>query len=280
MFGKTIIAAEESIFHGSPDVAATLKDFISSPSWVYEEKFKAAFPQKNVHRLIATTNNVQAVHLDRDDRRWTVIEVPQPFDLMTEEGKAAARAYWEPYHTFIKSENGPGIVLRYLLDYPVDRGQLLYGHGTAAKAADKLKSDPVLEVLHDIASNGYCSDDQQAVGVVSSATMTREVHKAGGRLLSSGQIMARVDMLVPHASTVRNAYVVDDVVKHTTQEGFVTVRALSRDRQRGRSFGTLEQFRAAVTRWTLQDYADDKTKWHAWKAMADNGMPGDPDTPF
>ena len=67
---------------------------------------------------------------------------------------------------------------------------------------------------------------------------------------------------------------VDDVVKHTTQEGYVTVRALSRDRQRGRSFGTLEQFRAAVTRWTQQDYADDKSAWHAWKAMADNGVPG------
>ena len=280
MFGKTFVAAEESIFHGSASTADTLKDFISSPSWVYEEKFKAAFPQKNVHRLIATTNSTQAVHLDRDDRRWTIIEVQQAYDMTTQEGQEAAYAFWKPYHAFIKSESGPGIVLRYLLDYAVDRGRLSFGHGTAAKAADKLQSDPVLEVLHQIASNGYCPDDQKAVGVVSTATLMREVHKAGGRMLSSEQIAARVDYLIPHAATVRNAFVVDDVVKHTTQEGYVTVRALSRDRQRGRSFGTLEQFRAAVTRWTQQDYADDKTAWHAWKAMADNGVPGDPDTPF
>ncbi len=267
MFGKTFVAAEESIFHGSAQMADTLKDFISSPSWVYEEKFKAAFPQKNVHRLIATTNSTQAVHLDRDDRRWTVIEVQQAYDMTTPEGQAQAYAFWEPYHAFIKSESGPGIVLRYLLDYPVDRGRLSFGHGTAAKAADKLQSDPVLEVLHQIASNGFCPDDRKAQGVVSTATLTREVHKAGGRMLSPEQIAARVDYLIPHAATVRNAFVVDDVIKHVTSDGFVSVRALSRDRQRGRSFGNLDEFRAAVTRWTQQDYADEKTAWHAWKPM-------------
>lgn len=146
-----------------------------------------------------------------------------------------ARSVSRGYHAFIKSESGAGIVLRYLLDYPVDRGRLSFGHGTAAKAADKLQSDPVLEVLHQIASNGFCPDDRKALGVVSTATLTREVHKAGGRMMSSEQIAARVDDLVPHAATVRNAFVVDDVIKHVTQDGFVSVRALSRDRQRGRS---------------------------------------------
>lgn len=86
-------------------------------------------------------------------------------------------------------------------------------------------------------------------------------------MLSPEQIAARVDYLIPHAATVRNAFVVDDVIKHVTSDGFVSVRALSRDRQRGRSFGNLDEFRAAVTRWTQQDYADEKTAWHAWKPM-------------
>ncbi|HBA41564.1 MAG TPA: hypothetical protein DCZ07_01170 [Alphaproteobacteria bacterium] len=36
---------------------------------------------KNVHRLIATTNESQAMHIDFDNRRRTVIKAAQPFAL-------------------------------------------------------------------------------------------------------------------------------------------------------------------------------------------------------
>lgn len=151
IFGSTFIAAEESIFHGSHATAAKLKSFISSPLWTYEEKSKATVQAKNVHRLIATTNDSQAVHIDFDDRRWTVVEVSQPFDMTTKEGQEAAYAFWEPYHPFVRSDDGPSINLRYPLDYPVDRQALTFGYGTEAKARDKVASDPVIAVLHEIA---------------------------------------------------------------------------------------------------------------------------------
>jgi hypothetical protein len=264
LFGCTIIACEESIFHGSKKDADALKSFISSPGWTYEEKFKAAFRAKNVHRLIATTNNEHAVHVERDDRRWTVIEVSQPFDLTTTEGREQAYAFWEPYHTFIKAEDGPGIVLRYLLDYPVDRKALTFAFGTAAKARDKVLSDPVLAVLHDIAHDGFCPDDVKAEGVVSIKTLTREVQrKAGGRQIGSDEIAARVDRFVPFATVVRHARYVTGLAQRV-DDGMVTVKAVAESRQRGRQLGTLQQFRAAIGQVTQVDYSDGKDQWHAW----------------
>ncbi len=268
MFGATFVAAEESIFHGSAQMAATLKDFISSPSWTYEEKFKAAFPQKNVHRLIATTNEDQAVHIDFDDRRWTVIAVPQRFDMLSDEGKAAARAFWEPYHAFMKSDDGPGIVLRYLLDYPVDRGQLLFGHGTDAKKRDKVASDPVLAVLDDIAAKGYCPDDVQAIGVVSSPTFCRLVKENGGTNMSPKAIMMRVDKLIPQAKPVTNARVLRAIVR-SVKDGYMDIREDLEGGQRGRDLGPLAEFRHTVARLTGDDYQDGKERWHAWNVLID-----------
>lgn len=265
LFGCTIIACEESIFHGSKKDADALKSFISSPGWTYEEKFKAAFRAKNVHRLIATTNNVHAVHVERDDRRWTVIELKQAYDLTTDEGREQAYAFWEPYHAFMKSEDGPGIVLRYLLDYKVDQKALTFAYGTAAKARDKVLSDPVLSVLHDIAIDGFCPDDVKAEGVVSIKTLTREVQrKPGGRQIGSEEVAARVDALIPFATTVRNARFVTGFAQRV-DDGAVTVKAIAESRQRGRQLGTLAEYRAAIAQLTQEVYSSDgKKQWHAW----------------
>lgn len=135
-----------------------------------------------------------------------MIEVAQPFDMTTKQGQDAAYAFWEPYHAFMRSDDGPGIVLRYLLDYPVDRKALTFAYGTAAKARDKVMSDPVIAVLHEIAEDGYCPDDVKAAGVVSVKTLMREVHKKpGGRRMGAEEIAARVDRLIPFATNVRNA---------------------------------------------------------------------------
>ncbi len=264
LFGCTIIACEESIFHGSKQDADTLKSFISSPGWVYEEKHKASFRAKNVHRLIATTNSEHAVHVERDDRRWTVIEVHQPYDMTTAEGQNEAYAFWEPYHAFMNSDDGAGIILRYLLDYPVDRKALTFAHGTDAKARDKVMSDPVLAVLHEIAEDGFCPDDVKAAGIVSIKTLTREIHKKpGGKLLSGEEIAARVDRFVPNAEAVRNARHVTGFARRV-DDGHLTVMAEAESRQRGRQLGTLQQFRDALSHVTKADYADDKSEWYAW----------------
>jgi len=106
--------------------------------------------------LIATTNNDQAVHLDHDDRRWTVIEVPRQWDHSTEEGKVKANADWEPYWQFLRGD-GPAIVLHYLLGFEVDRDLIRFGHITEAKADDKIQSNPVLAVLDEMAETGIAT---------------------------------------------------------------------------------------------------------------------------
>lgn len=121
LFGSTFVLAEESLFAGSRAQAATTKSFITSEIWTYEQKHLATFSAKNVHRIIATTNEDQAVHVDHDDRRWTVIDVPTMF---ADHG-AESRAYWEPYYRLI--DDNPGVVLDYLLRYKVDLGLIQYG---------------------------------------------------------------------------------------------------------------------------------------------------------
>ena len=294
IFGATFIAAEESIFHGSQATAAKLKSFISSPSWTYEEKFKATVQAKNVHRLIATTNESQAVHIDFDDRRWTVVEVSQPFDMTTKEGQAEAYAFWEPYHAFVRSDDGPSIILRYLLDYPVDRQALTFGYGTEAKARDKVASDPVMAVLHEIAERGVCPHDRKAAGIISNKTLTALVRQAGGRNMSPEEIANRMLDLVPHAEKTRKAMFCERTHAYTDMNGDASVTPLMETRQRGHYLGTLDEFRAAVSRITLRTYGEDDEAidyggvdpaefgvenlngWRAWEVAQSEKFNGDP----
>jgi hypothetical protein len=294
IFGSTFIAAEESIFHGSQATAAKLKAFISAPSWTYEEKFKATVQAKNVHRIIATTNESQAVHIDFDDRRWTVIEVEQPFDMATEAGKREAYAFWEPYHEFARSDDGPGIVLRHLLDYPVDRETLTYGFGTEAKARDKVASDPVIAVLHEIAERGICPDDRRAAGIISNKTLTRQVHQAGGRKMSPEEIANKLREIVPHAEKSRKAMFCERTHAYTDGNGDASATPMMETRQRGFCLGTLDEFRAAISRITMETYGkddepmdfgdvdpaefgvDDLNGWRAWEVAQTEKYNGDP----
>lgn len=257
IFGATFIAAEEAIFHGSHATAAKLKSFISSPSWTYEEKFKATVQAKNVHRLIASTNETQAVHIDFDDRRWTVIEVAQPFDMMTEDGQVAAYAFWEPYHAFMRSEDGPSIVLNYLLNYPVDRSVLTYGYGTEAKSRDKVASNPIIAVLHEIAETGIVPHDVKAHGVLSNKTLVALVQKAGGRNLSAEEISIKLRELLPNIRKSRKAMFCERLHTQSFEGGTPIVTPLIETRQRGHALGTLPEFRAAVSRITMADYGID-----------------------
>lgn len=259
IFGATFIAAEESIFHGSHATAAKLKSFISSPSWTYEEKFKATVQAKNVHRLLASTNESQAVHVDFDDRRWTVIEVHQPFDMTTTDGQAASYAFWEKYHEFAKSEDGPSIMLQYFLDYPVVRSELTYGYGTDAKARDKVASNPIIAVLHDIAETGVVPHNQKGTGVLCTKTLTALVHKAGGRDLKPEEIGFKMRELLPHAQKSRKATFCERLHTYTDSEGHASVTPMMETRQRGYDLGTLDEFRKAVAHITSEQYgADDE----------------------
>ena len=176
MFAKTFLLGEESFFVGSRKQANILKNLVTAQQWTYEGKYLNSFEGKNVHRIIATTNESQAVHIDFDDRRWTVVQVNRacPFKSTSME----AQAWWAPYYDLV--ENRPGDVLRYLLEYPVDRDLIRIPHHTQAKAEDKATSEPLVALLNEIAHSGVCPDDLRGDGRIATATLAREVWARGG----------------------------------------------------------------------------------------------------
>lgn len=117
LVGKTALLCDEAFFTGSPQQQLMLKNLITADDWTFEPKNRKSFTTPNIFRMIATTNNNHAVAIDNDDRRWTIIQsVPScPHDP----NSRAARDWWAPFYRLIR--NQPGVVLRYLLDYKVDR---------------------------------------------------------------------------------------------------------------------------------------------------------------
>lgn len=283
IFGKTIIGCEESIFTGDRAIANKLKAFIASPTWTYEEKFKQSFAAKNVHRMIANTNSEQAVHLDRDDRRWTVAEVPQRWDVTTPDGQANAHRDWEPFYKSLRGD-GPRLVLHRLLETKVDRSLITFGHGTAAKARDKIQSNPVLAVLDEIAETGVIPHDRAGLGIISMKTLTKFVREragAAGRFETPESVSAEFDKLIPHCPIVRNAPFIEEVRMGTDEHGCASINYRFDGRQRGRLLGTLAEFREAVSCLTMAEYgAAEGEEWGKWEHLA-NWLPADSgDLPF
>ncbi len=168
LIGQIFVGAEEAIFSGDPRLAQILKTFISSEVWQYEAKYGATISLPNVHRLIATTNQLHASQIDADDRRMTIVHVPKTHDLSTAEGKAASRAYWGPQFVFLKT--GAPALLHYLLTIEVDGlggtpcpASLPYGSGSNPAfavygGAAVRNSDP------QVGSCGFCTDGPAAAG--------------------------------------------------------------------------------------------------------------------
>lgn len=270
MFGSTFILAEESVFAGSKKQAGQLKAFITSPRWQYEQKFLASFTGKNVHRMIATTNDEQAVHLDDDDRRWTVVEVANMFD---DPSSSEAREYWRPYWDL-----DPRVVLRYLFDYEVDRDLIGRPHITQAKRDDKIMSDPVLEVLHDIADSGIVPDDLDARGKLSVATLHRECRARGASHFDKSRTQGeRAKKILGWRGTCRDAMHIKDYQRTVDGDGQPWMHPIldNGGHARGIDLLTLAEFRAAVSRRTGVDYGEGS--WKPYKPPQIDISAPDPD---
>lgn len=269
LFGATFVLAEESVFTGSTKQANQLKVFITSNLWTYEQKHLATFDGKNVHRLIATTNDEQAVHLDDDDRRWTVIEVETMFDDMTSD---EARKYWQPYYDI-----DPGIVLRYLLEYEVDQDLISRPHLTQAKRDDKIMSDPVLEVLHEIATSGIVPDDLDGRGKLATATLHREARTLGASPYDKPVILGnRARKILGWKGTCRDATHIKEYQRTVDGEGLPTMHPVLDNGgcSRGIDLKSLAEFRAAVSRKTGIEYGEGE--WKRFRIPETNMVVPDP----
>ncbi|AXX97254.1 DUF5906 domain-containing protein [Profundibacter amoris] len=271
MFGATFVLAEESVFAGSSKQANTLKAFITSPRWSYEQKFLASFTGKNVHRMIATTNDEQAVHLDDDDRRWTVVEVANMFD---DPDSGEAREYWKPYWDL-----DPGVVLGYLLGYEVDRELIGRPIITEAKRADKIMSDPVLEVLHEIAESGIVFDDLDGNGRLAISTLYREARARGAGPYDKPRVLGeRAKKILGWKGTCRNAMHIKEYQRTVDGDGVPTMHPILENggHARGIDLKSLSDFRAAVSRRTGVDY-DNGGGWKRFKTPSVDFRVGDPE---
>lgn len=254
LFGTAFILAEESIFVGDKRLTDKLKSFVVSPRWTYEQKFLATFTGKNVHRLIVTTNDHQVIDLDDDDRRWTIIEVETMFN---DPDSTEAIDYWRKYYDL-----DPSVVLGYLLQYEVDSDRIMRPYATEAKRQDKIASDTVLELLHEIAESGIIPDDTEGRGAIASATLLRECRARGESLYSKpralSQRLKKVLGWKDRNLSVRNALHIKSTRLLGDGSGFQSVEPEYAEggHARGLSLGSLPEFRQAVSRITGQQYGD------------------------
>lgn len=254
MAGSTFVLCEESLFAGSGRQAAIAKAFITSDVWTYEQKYLASFDSKNVHRVIATTNEDQAVHIDHDDRRWTVIEVEARFDNHGPE----ARAWWEPYYRLV--DDHPGIILDYLMQYEVDRGLIQYGHVTEAKASDKVASDPVLALMDEIAETGVCPDDIRGDGRISTATLARECYARGASRRDASRRFSNKVREKFGGESMTNCVNIEVVDRRNDPNGVLEVTPILRKDRTGVQMPPLPEFRRIVGRITGRQYSG-KDEW-------------------
>lgn len=249
MFGATFILAEESFFAGSRKLASASKALVEAETWTYEQKYLASFEGKNVHRVIATTNEDQAVHIDFDDRRWTVIEVPTVFD---DENRQEGRDWWDPYYKLLRDD--PGAILRFLLEYEVDQDLIASPWVTAAKAADKITSDPVVALMDEIARHGFCPDDLRGDGRISTATLAKEVWARGASRQDAPRRFANQVRDKFGGVTEANCINIERVEYRQTPDGVMTPYVIKRADRSGIQLPSLTEFRRLVSKVSGETY--------------------------
>ena len=103
--GCALACLEEATWAGSRADAERLKSMITDPTTIIERKYEDSVEVRNITKFISATNAEWAVSVDHNDRRWVVIETPEP-TLTKDEFNVLATA--------VKSRAYHGAVLTYL----------------------------------------------------------------------------------------------------------------------------------------------------------------------
>lgn len=91
-FGKVFVKIEELMSGDRYHVSEKLKPIIANPTISVRPMHHAGFSVKNVANVAASTNHMQALPIERGDRRYMLIECR---DAMADERKPHMRELWE-----------------------------------------------------------------------------------------------------------------------------------------------------------------------------------------
>lgn len=108
MENKLIFVAEEAMFAGDHETAARLKQMISGTTLQIERKGRDPVPVNNFVRFFFISNEIHALRLDADDRRFLVLKIA--------DSRVGDESYFKALAGWLKT-GGREIFLHYLLNW-------------------------------------------------------------------------------------------------------------------------------------------------------------------
>jgi hypothetical protein len=137
-----LMFANEADFASSTVAANVLKTLITDKDFFMDHKWGHAKSGRNYLRVVLASNKIHVLNRDADDQRYTVVDVVNPTDHMTDEEKLEHfRAIYEEI-----DGDGPGKLLDYLMHYEYSVDLLRSCYQSAAGRKQILMSmDPVAQ---------------------------------------------------------------------------------------------------------------------------------------
>ena len=136
------VFANEADFASSSAAENVLKTLITDRDYFMEKKHGSGKMARNCSRVVLASNKLHVVQKDRDDRRYTVVDVVNPADIMTPEEKTA---HFDAVYQEING-SGPGKLLDMLMERSYDKDTLrVCRHSKAGQLQILMSMNPVAQ---------------------------------------------------------------------------------------------------------------------------------------
>jgi len=191
LFGMNLVFGDEVSFPGNRETLEQLKSWVSEKQRCYEQKHLPSFTGPNVTRFVFATNNIHAIHLDPDDRRYLLIDA----------NEKQPEAYWRKLHEWLTRPESAQAWLHYLQNRDVNHSRVTaHAPMTPLKKSIIGMSNPLTGVLIDIASDGVCLFDTSGQGAIASNAIVDLLKARGVRHMTAEKVKAEMDRYWPEIS--------------------------------------------------------------------------------
>jgi len=141
-----MFALDEAFWSGDKQAEGTLKDLITGRDHVIEHKGKEPYTVANKTRVVIIGNEDWIVPVSHDERRFAFFDVG--------DGRKQDRAFFQTMREGMEA-GGYAVLLRYLLDYPLDGLDLNNAPATEGLADQKIHSlNPLYQWWHKCLMDG------------------------------------------------------------------------------------------------------------------------------